>query len=648
MCSSESSVWRRSANSGLLALITASAAVAAGCLADAGDETDQAFGQDEAAVTTEDGLAEAYGIFKQQFTGSSQDRFFRIGFGYHPGLNTRRVTAGDVVANGTATLDFAGKRVTATLRGVPDNQAFDLWFVKNVGGDGKTVKPESTDQLFKVGAFTGSTGNVKTLDAAVGANIDFDLDLIVVTTGGKAPNKSVVAVGARTLFEKRFFRERAGGGLDPVTGPRSNAVESNDPLVQRGAKLFFEETFGGNGRNCGTCHRAENNLTIDAAFIATLPPTDPLFVAETNPDLAELEDPTLMRNFGLIRENADGLDAPTTKFVMRSTPHSLAMSTSIGTGDAPATPADGTPPDQRTGWSGDGAPGRGTLNEFAFGAVVQHFTRTLARRPGVDFRIPTQEELDALEAFQLFSGRQKNPQTLSITFADADAETGKNLFQGQGACVSCHRDLVAGRENFLLDTNVEALSTALGLPRDGGFGGAGTADKGFGVGRFNVPPLVEAADTAPFFHNGAVATIEDAVAFYTGPAFAAAPARNFSGVPNLDAAQVGQVGAFLRVINALENIRQVRKRVQFVQDNRSSGNTEILNIALEDCSDAIDDLAARTINPKAIEALRTARQTIEIGRANPDDLRPAFMTIALQWLGIAKGRLIVQNPLNEF
>lgn len=25
-------------------------------------------------------------------------------------------------------------------------------------------------------------------------------------------------------------------------------------LVARGERLFFEETFGGNGRTCGTCH----------------------------------------------------------------------------------------------------------------------------------------------------------------------------------------------------------------------------------------------------------------------------------------------------------------------------------------------------------------------------------------------------------
>ena len=41
-----------------------------------------------------------------------------------------------------------------------------------------------------------------------------------------------------------------------------------------------------------TCHVESNNFTVDPEFIATLPPNDPLFVAETNPALATLENPT--------------------------------------------------------------------------------------------------------------------------------------------------------------------------------------------------------------------------------------------------------------------------------------------------------------------------------------------------------------------
>ncbi|MGH9844700.1 MAG: hypothetical protein ACREEM_38775, partial [Blastocatellia bacterium] len=63
--------------------------------------------------------------------------------------------------------------------------------------------------------------------------------------------------------------------------------DARSKLIARGRDLFFKETFNGNGRTCGTCHPAENNLTIDPAFIATLPPDNPLFVAEFNPALKE-------------------------------------------------------------------------------------------------------------------------------------------------------------------------------------------------------------------------------------------------------------------------------------------------------------------------------------------------------------------------
>ena len=89
---------------------------------------------------------------------------------------------------------------------------------------------------------------------------------------------------------------------------------------------------------------------------------------------------------------------------------------------------------------------------------------------------------------------------------------------------------------------------------------------GFGTGTFNTTPLVEAADTAPFFHNNAVRTIEGAVAFYTGPAFNNSPgAQGIAFIPGsngpgitLDSTEVEAIAAFLRVINALENLRSAR------------------------------------------------------------------------------------------
>ena len=44
---------------------------------------------------------------------------------------------------------------------------------------------------------------------------------------------------------------------------------NGEDLIATGEALFFFETFDGNGRTCGTCHRALNNLTIDVTASLT-------------------------------------------------------------------------------------------------------------------------------------------------------------------------------------------------------------------------------------------------------------------------------------------------------------------------------------------------------------------------------------------
>ncbi len=107
------------------------------------------------------------------------------------------------------------------------------------------------------------------------------------------------------------------------------AALRNKLLIEKGRRLFTNETFNGNGRTCATCHPATNNFTIDPAFIQKLHrrnPRDPLFVAEFKPALKNLENPALMLQFGLILENLDGFTNPG---VMRGVPHTLGMSVSM-------------------------------------------------------------------------------------------------------------------------------------------------------------------------------------------------------------------------------------------------------------------------------------------------------------------------------
>ncbi len=398
-------------------------------------------------------------------------------------------------------------------------------------------------------------------------------------------------------------------------------VDPEAALVARGEAIFFNETFDGNGRTCGTCHRIEDNLGLTPAFIAALPPDDPLFVAEFDPNLREnFEKPRLMREFGLILENLDGFDDPENRFVLRGVPHVLALRTSVASPQAP-----------RTGWSGDGSPGDGSLRSFAIGAVTQHFPRTLSRVPGVDFRLPTDEELDALEAFMLSLGRAEDP-SLPLPLAGTVARRGQEIFLDDtlGKCNLCHVDAGAtanlqgrnlGNANF--DTGVEDLpdqpadlSGAL-VPPDDGFGSPGD-------GSFNTPPLVEAADTGPFFHNNAIETIEGSVAFYNGDAFNNSPSgRILAGLdPNgvgirLDATQVVAVAAFLRVINSLENIRV---SIELLEESAGKGFFEraqaraLLRRVDAETRDAIEVLAGAGLHPGAAEHLENASKRARAAR----------------------------------
>ena len=194
-------------------------------------------------------------------------------------------------------------------------------------------------------------------------------------------------------------------------------IPPDEALIMEGERIFFNETFDGNGRTCGNCHRAEDNFGLTPNFVATLPPDDPLFVAESNANLADnFENPRLMREFAMILENQDGFDDLANNFNMRGIPHTLALQTSVVSRDGP-----------RTGWSGDGAPGDGTLRSFAVGAVIQHFPKSLDRVAGADFRLPTDEELDALEAFQLSLGRQEEL-SLPLALTGTIASRGQDIF----------------------------------------------------------------------------------------------------------------------------------------------------------------------------------------------------------------------------
>jgi cytochrome c peroxidase len=408
-------------------------------------------------------------------------------------------------------------------------------------------------------------------------------------------------------------------------------AQNRNQLIERGRELFTKETFDGNGRTCATCHPATNNFTLDPAFIAKLPKSDPLFVAETNPELAKLENSKALRQHALITENADGFDRPG---VLRGVPHTLALPVSIAPDDDQDSDQvfpDGTKPVHALGWSADGSPEDGSLRQFAVGAVVQHFTKTMNRVEGVDFRLPTKAELDALEAFQRSLGRQEEIDLAALTFLDDAAQRGKDLFEGVGinrSCTACHANAGANvvddenpkaafNDNF--DTGTRQLGSG---PPEGGFGqDHQDGVPGFGNGTINTPPLIEAADTAPFFHNNSAATLEASIEFYTTPTFAKSPSGS-RGVFVLNNAAIADIAAFLRALNARENAQIALDGVVDVRRDRKP-DPELLQAVAADIEDGIEVLEASKLAPEAVAAFEDAARLIADAATRPAALGEA-------------------------
>ena len=372
------------------------------------------------------------------------------------------------VGVGVAQLDFVNDTVAVQVADA-DPEVLDVWLVDN--RPRSSVLPDDGDTFLYIGRMQPvlHTGQYALEADLTPEQIEgFDIDLVVVTKNDMTPVAGSVLFGRVPFFNRTFLERRLRKRLDAAK-IHVPAVASFETLVAEGFMLFRDETFGGNGRTCASCHRIQNGFTIDAEFIAKLPADDPLFVHETNEALTELESPQMLRQLGLIRTGVDGPDVPPR---LRAVPsiRGIATSLNLDAGDCARNPFEpdfakcGFPPNigpfdlrgrsilfgpaararirenlalaQSTGWSGDGAPHDGSLLNFAVGAIAQHFTRTMNRQPGIDFREPTGEEADALLAFQLALGRQSDPDTSAITFLDAGAARGFDLFNhAPGGCL---------------------------------------------------------------------------------------------------------------------------------------------------------------------------------------------------------------------
>jgi mono/diheme cytochrome c family protein len=576
--------------------------------------------------------------------------------------NLRGVSSDAVNAGGRVTVDLSAGTVTSSVQLLPSEGTFDLWLIDNRPANGATTLADEGDTLINVGAYE-ATASGHTLASSLGAAAfaGFFPDRAFVVRSGDSPVDRFVLTGPATLFDRLRHRQlryvddpSARLGFDP--GAAGTRLAGFERVIADGRRLFLNETFQGNGRTCGTCHVETNNFTVDPDFIASLPANDPLFVAEHNPALATLENSDLLRRFGLILVNADGFD-PARGFVLRSTQNVQALANSMKpqddqTGVDFSTFGPNPNPPERLGWGNDGPP----LRDFAIVAIVQHGPKTLGRSAGVDFRLPTDEELDALAAYQLAIGRQEDFTLTTLELRSALASNGKTLFldtgnieePGHKNCNACHfngggttgmsfnpahpgfprLDGTPQGFNIAAATSTSDMpeALALGLPRDGGFGQVPTVFGSFGnvvdfppelggfhleLEEFNSPPVVESADTGPFFHHHAAPDLESAVAFYGSDAF---KGSFFAGGTPVDLEddpadpEVLAIAAFLRVLNALENIRSsidVAERGRTM--TRVADLRDLARLSLAEVADALEVLSQGAFAGSGEPAIRSAR-----------------------------------------
>lgn len=506
-------------------------------------------------------------------------------------------------ARGTVELSFQTGRVSVSVDGldlVQKDSAYEVWLIDQVPGPQNTAAIDlgaGGDRILNLGALRANGSLVTSIKPETLAARAIDMAVVMRVAPDRQPEYVIggmqsirVQIGRQAYVNRgRFDGPVAAAGFNPTivrarfnlrAGPRLALVGAQGggskkqlaALIAQGRDLFLNGTFGGNGRTCSTCHRLEHNLSMDSPFIATLPPTDPLFVAEFDANLPDFDadNPTrpamedagttgLMRTRGLTLENIRGfavtdagdlVEPP----VFRTSPSLFNLEFTAPYGLSDCCP---------------------NLQDFSAGAVVQHFTKTLGRVPGVDFVLPTAVQLQALEAFQLSNTSPANRNfkisgrnSLLSTAADPRATNtsrpevrGRDLFLSTGSCVTCHLGTVLSGGVVNLNTGIEAFehdpAHANATP---------TTDTGDGSGLFQIPQLFGLRNDH-FFHAGSLgnstvgspgsterrfANLRAAVSFYVSPAFAASPegqTGNFASILALSPTQLDDIARFLVTIS---------------------------------------------------------------------------------------------------
>ncbi|MCA9898991.1 MAG: DNRLRE domain-containing protein [Ardenticatenaceae bacterium] len=179
------------------------------------------------------------------------------------------------------------------------------------------------------------------------------------------------------------------------------------------------------------------------------------------------------------------------------------------------------------------------LGDFSNGAVVQHAPRSLNRVPWVDFRPPTQAELDALEAFQnnIRIPADGNYDLDRFTISDDQIQGRDLFFSNDIQCSRCHSGPVLATADGTIPGTTEGVNEKFNTgtdevtfnPTDNMPTEPPSAAPGPSTRTYSTPGLFGTSLTTPFFHNHGRATLLFAVQFYRTPEFVNSPSFDITG-----------------------------------------------------------------------------------------------------------------------
>jgi hypothetical protein len=258
-------------------------------------------------------------------------------------------------------------------------------------------------------------------------------------------------------------------------------------------------------------------------------------------------------------------------------------------------------------------------------------------------------------------GRLNELDLNQVSLLDAEADEGRRAFMdpARGRCNVCHANAGAnfidtGKNRnfdngirFGSNSNFITLGSVNGAPLfDGGFGGVDLpqpdfdslvdgVNDAFGNGTFSPPPLIEAADTPPFFHNAfhfvsrLPDDIDEAVNFYRLPndAFGQSPGgqfleQRFGTKLVLDGVDAANIARFLRVLNAAFNADIAKQRLDAAKtlvgtygDARADIQKRLMELAVVEIDDALEVLlrTGDEIYPNVRSLLAQAKADVALG-----------------------------------